>query len=208
MTEGALSNTTAVAGPPPRRKLRNFLLNPKFQLKYTLAVVSVTALVSGVLGYFAYNYSTAQTEQLTMSMAMNNPSLADEDAAYFENMAAAEDRKVALSILGGIGVMILLLGLTGIVITHKMAGPIYKMKRLLREVADGDLSIKPGLRKGDEFQDLSEVFSEMVLTLREQQAEEIADLDAAIEGARSAGLKGADLQGLTDLRARMQSRLK
>lgn len=208
MTEGALSNTTAVAESPPRRKLRNFLLNPRFQLKYTLAVVAVTAFASGVLGYFAYNYSAAQTEQLTMSMAMNNPSLADEDAAYFENLAAAEDRKVAISILGGIGMMIILLGITGIVITHRMAGPIYKMKRLIREVAGGDLSIKPGLRKGDEFQDLSDVFSQMVLALREQQADEIAELDSAIAAARAAGLKGADLEHLVSLRERMQARLK
>ncbi len=208
MSESALSNTTAMTGPPPRRKLRNFLLSPRFQLKYTFAVVAVTALTSGVLGYFAYDYSAAQTEQLTMSMAMNNPSLAEEDAKYFENMAAAEDRKVALSILGGIGVMMVLLGLTGIVITHRMAGPIYKMKRLITEVAEGDLSIKPGLRKGDEFQDLSEVFSQMVLSLREQQAEEIEELDGAIEASRNAGLSGAGLERLVALRDRMKARLK
>ena len=56
----SLSPQSGRAHPP--RKLRNYLLEPKFQLKYTGMVVGVTVLVAGVLGYQAYQYSKGQTD--------------------------------------------------------------------------------------------------------------------------------------------------
>jgi len=38
----------------PKRKMRNFLLDKPFQLKYTLAVVLVSSVISAGLGYFLY----------------------------------------------------------------------------------------------------------------------------------------------------------
>ena len=38
----------------PKRRIRNFLLDVRFQLKYTLAMVAVSAVISTGLGYFLY----------------------------------------------------------------------------------------------------------------------------------------------------------
>ncbi len=39
-----------------KRKWRNFLLDKRFQLKYTLAVVLVSSVISLVMGYFLYQF--------------------------------------------------------------------------------------------------------------------------------------------------------
>lgn len=192
---------------PPKRRLRNYLLDRPFQLKYTGMVVGVTVVVAAVLGYFAYDYSRGQTEML-MAQQATQPGLSDETWALMAESAQAEDRKVLFGIVGGILVLAIALGVTGIVVTHKVVGPAYKMRKLLNEVATGHLKVQARLRKGDELQELFDAFAHMVETLRERQAEEVAQLDAALAKASSTGVDEETLQPIRDVRNRMQAELE
>ncbi len=196
-----------MSGGPPRRRIRNYLLNPRFQLKYTFMVVAVTVVVAGVLGYFAYDYSRGLTEALSINMSMQ-PDLPPETVAELEGWAEREDRKVLTAIVMGILVLTLTLALTGIMVTHRLVGPAYKLRMLLNEVSAGKLRLAGRLRKGDELQEVFEAFREMVESLRGAQAEEIAQLDAAIEQCRQAGVQNDSLQGIIEVRDRMQSALE
>jgi methyl-accepting chemotaxis protein len=166
----------------------------------------VTVLVAAVLGYFAYDYSKGQTEAMTVSMAAS-PDLDPETAANLEEIAEAEDRKVLFSIVGGILFLALAIGFTGIIVTHKVVGPAYKLGLLLNQVADGKLILRGRLRKGDELQNLFEAFANMVESLRETQAREVSELDAAIAEAKESGLDGDALAHLQAVRDRMQAHL-
>src|SRR5687767_2440986 len=100
--------TQQAGGPPPKRRLRNYLLDPQFQLKYTGMVVLVTVLVAGVLGYFAYQYSHGQTEMFTLQQAAAE-GVDAEVMQFIRGEAEAEDRKVLLSIIAGIAILALTL---------------------------------------------------------------------------------------------------
>ncbi len=193
-------------GAPPKRRLRNYLLDSRFQLKYSGMVVLVTVAVASVLGWFAYDHSRGQTESMSLTIAMQ-PDMNPEAAADLEGWARAEDRKVLTSIVVGILGLAIALGFTGIVVTHKLVGPAYKMRLLLTQVAEGKLKLDGRLRKGDELQELFEAFANMVESLREAQAREVAELDAAIAHAKEAGLGEADLAPLRDVRDRMNAAL-
>lgn len=52
--------------------------------------------------------------------------------------------------------------------SHRIAGPVYVLENRLRELAQGNLTGRMRLRKGDYFQDTAELFNETVGTLREQ----------------------------------------
>jgi methyl-accepting chemotaxis protein len=194
------------AGGPPKRKLRNYLLDSRFQLKYTGMVVAITVVVASVLGYFAYDYSRGQTDMMTIQMAMQDdldPAAEAEITAF----AQEQDRKVLGFIVAGIVLLALTLGLTGIVITHKLVGPAYKMRMQLRKVAEGKLTVQGRLRKGDELQELFEAFEHMVESLRAAQAREIAAIDAALEQARTLGADDQALAAIVEVRNRMQASL-
>ncbi len=109
-------------------------------------------------------------------------------------------------------VLVLGIGLAGIVFTHKIAGPIFKMKRLLRQVGEGKLVVRERLRKGDELVHFFEVFEQMVETLRTHQKQEIEKLDRIIARLeRGDGYRdgtGDGLAELKDLRTEMQARLE
>jgi len=203
---GANADISTQPKPPIKRHMRNYLLDPRFQLKYTGMVVGVSIVIASVLGYFAYDYSKGQTEALTIQMAAQ-PDLDPEVASDLEGFARALDQKVLASIIGGIVILALALGFTGIIVTHKLVGPAYKMRRLLREVAEGKLKVAGGLRKGDELQELFEAFADMVQSLRDAQAKEVAALDAALTAAREHGIEDEALASIVTVRDRMQATL-
>lgn len=203
---GANAEISTQPNAPVKRHMRNYLLDPRFQLKYTGMVVVVAVIIASVLGYFAYDYSKGQTEALTIQMAMQ-PDLDPAVANDLEGYAHQQDQKVLVSILVGILLLAAALGFTGIIVTHKLVGPAYKMRRLLREVADGKLKVVGGLRKGDELQELFEAFAAMVQALRDAQANEISSLDTALAAARERGIEDEALSPIVAVRDRMQATL-
>lgn len=200
------AETMMKRGAPPKRRLRNYLLDPRFQLKYTAMVVGVTVLVAGVLGYFAYKYSEGQTEALMVQMA-TMPELPADTAGDIEAMAKERDREVLLKIVAGILILAVALGITGIIVTHKVVGPAYKMRKMLGEVAEGHLKMSGRLRKGDELQELFDAFAAMIEALRSFQAGEVTALDEAISKARDAGVPDDALAAVVNVRDRMAATL-
>ncbi len=184
-------------GDKRQRKVRNYLLDRRFQLKYTGMVLLVTLAVAGILGYAAYDFSKGQTEAFTVQIAAQ-PDLDPEIAADLEQLAKQEDRKVRNAILIGVALMTLALGITGIVVTHRVVGPAYRMRRLFEHVGEGHLEVVTGIRKGDELQELFHSFAEMVESLREQRAEDIERLEDTLIKMEAAG---AQSEHITELRA-------
>jgi methyl-accepting chemotaxis protein len=126
-----------------------------------------------------------------------------------------QQRRVLLALVAGVVVFVVVLGFAGIVLTHKIAGPVFKMKRLLREVGGGKLVLREKLRKGDELQHFFEAFEQMVGDLRARQEKEISRVDdivSRLEGSplSSRGTKEIDEDGielLKKLRKEMQEQL-
>jgi nitrogen fixation/metabolism regulation signal transduction histidine kinase len=193
----------------PPRKLRNYLLQPKFQLKYTSMVVGVTVVVASVLGYYAYQYSTGQTQLLSIERMETRGSAADKQFIDdMERYARDADRKVLLAVLGGIGVLALALAVTGIIVTHRLVGPAYRLKQLLGHVSGGRMQTIGKLRKHDELQDVFEAFQHMVASLRAAREQDIEDIDRALAAARGAGLPEESLTALRALRDRLRAALE
>jgi len=184
-------------GDKTQRKMRNYLIDRRFQLKYTGMVLLVTVSVAGGLGYLAYGFSQGQTEALTAHIA-SQPDLDPDTATDLERFAQQEDRKIRNAIVAGVLLLTLALGFTGIIVTHRVVGPAYRMRRLFRHVADGKIEVTTGIRKGDELQELYHSFAEMVESLRDQRGEEIAQLEETLIKMESAGVQSAYI---TELRA-------
>lgn len=184
-------------GDKTQRRMRNYLIDRRFQLKYTGMVLLVTVTVAGGLGYLAYGFSQGQTEALTAQI-MAQPDLAADTASDLEEFAQQEDRKIRNAIFVGVLLLTLALGLTGIIVTHRVVGPAYRMRRLFEHVGEGKFEVTTGIRKGDELQELFHSFADMVESLRDQRAEEIEQLEETLIKMESAGVQSAYI---TELRA-------
>jgi HAMP domain-containing protein len=165
----------------PKRRIRNFLLDKRFQLKYTLAVVAVSAVISAGLGYFLYQ---AHRESSRVA-SLDDPDL---DGAL-RSVLLDEDRKVLFALAGFLGGLVLCLGAVGIVATHKIAGPAYAMRRTMSLIADGKYPTVRALRKHDELQAVGNELKRMADNLREREESELKTLKAALEGSAADQLK-------------------
>ncbi len=194
--------------------MRNYLLDSSLQLKYTGFIIAVALVISAILGVFLLNTSQKVVEQsqrvvdesrkvsdvVKMNITNNygdNPDL----ASAFTGEAQVTDQKVAeqrqelvqkqhtmfVALVSGLSLMVVLIGLLGIYFTHKVAGPIYKMTMLLRQVSEGSLAFEGRLRRGDELQGFFQTFLHMVESLKTQKQREYDRLGAAIEKAKAAG---------------------
>ena len=188
----------------PPRKLRNFLLEPKFQLKYSGMVVGVTVVVAAALGYLAYRYSTGQSELQNLQLiAAKGEAVDAQFISDLERYGRQADQRVMFGILMGIAVLTLALGATSIVITHRMVGPAYRLKRMFAAVSGGQIGGLGGPRKHDELQDVFEAFHQMTKALRDARQRDVQDFDAALETAKAAGLPDEALGELRALRDRL-----
>ncbi|NLY94932.1 MAG: hypothetical protein GXY23_13005 [Myxococcales bacterium] len=189
----------------PQRRFRNYLLDPRFQMKYVGMVVAVTLVVASVFGAFVYDFSRGLTES-----AFANQILHEEyDAATIKRLqeaAEAEDRRVLVAIILGIAALSVALGLTGIVVSHKVVGPAYKLRLLMDEVAGGKLHVAGRLRKGDELQSVFESFEAMIDALRAERARDVEELEAAVAAAREQGTEAA-LERVLQVSNRMRATL-
>jgi methyl-accepting chemotaxis protein len=249
MTTSASAAQAPQHPPRHKRSLKNYLLDSRFQLKYTGLIVAVAVLISGVLGSFLYKTSRTvvdeggkvvdeskkaleESKKVSEVTRMNMKDLGYDNpelAASFDTEAAAQDKALEeqknaivrqqnslvtqqsvmlFTLVGGLTVMVALIGLLGIWFTHKVAGPVYKMKRLLRQVGEGKLHVESRLRKGDELQDFFESFASMVDSLRARQAGEVEQLDGALAHAKSTGASEEALAKIVRVRDDMQRQLQ
>jgi methyl-accepting chemotaxis protein len=222
---------------PYKRSFRNYLLDSKFQLKYTSFLVLIAVLISGVLGAFLYRTSrevVAESEKVVdesrkvsdvvrMTIREDPVYGSNAELAGSFNAASVDSDKVMLAhqdslvhqqqvmlwaLVGALALLVVLIGMLGIYFTHKVAGPIFKMKKLLRQVADGKLSFRGRLRRGDELQDFFDEFAHMVESLRARQQGEVDQLSAAMDLARAAGASPVSIEKVATVRDEMQRALQ
>jgi HAMP domain-containing protein len=187
-------------GDKKQRRMRNYLIDRHFQLKYTGMVLLVTVSIASGLGLVAYRFSRGQTQALKAQVAAQ-PDLDADTASYLDQTSEQEDRRVRNAIITGVLFLTFALGLTGIIVTHRVVGPAYRMKRLFEHVGQGRFEVTTGIRKGDELQELYHSFAQMVESLRDQRAEEIAQLEETLIKMESAGIHSAYI---TELRALLE----
>lgn len=121
------------------------------------------------------------------------------------NQLESFHRTMLFSLAGLLTLLVIGIGLAGIVVTHKVAGPIFKMKKHLGEVSEGKYQVPWSLRKGDELVEFFEAFRTMVVALRDEREAHMKVLsDAMVElGEEKPEIK----ESLSRLRADMEKSL-
>jgi hypothetical protein len=174
----------ATAAPPQakvkhQRHLRNYLLNKGLQLRFTIVIVAISATLTGGLGWVVM--SKAHEASRVVQVRAMDPT--DEMAQQLVTQFAHND-KVMLAVLVAFGLLLsVVLSAYGIVLTHKIAGPLYKVTLYLDKMRDGKLGQVYALRKGDELVEFFEHFKAAHDSIRARTEADIALLDKAIGAA-------------------------
>ena len=154
------------------RKISNYLIDKRLQLRYVIAVLFVSLAISGTLGYLIYQQEHRATEDLMAGLAELTKDNADNADYQRETAAdiAGRDRNLVLQMIGvGIGLAIIAGGYL-VLMTHKVAGPLHKIGIYMHDMAEGRMHAIMPLRRGDMLQDFYVQFREMHQTVRDRLA--------------------------------------
>ena len=75
---------------------------------------------------------------------------------------------LATHFLYKMAIYVLFVVLISAIVSHKMAGPIYRFEQTCKAVANGDFSQRVRLRKGDQFVELQDDFNKMMDRVEEE----------------------------------------
>jgi methyl-accepting chemotaxis protein len=131
---------------------RRYFIDKPLQTKYlvlTLLLLVIYTLLFVLILIFPY----------VVPLSANAPI---EEQVKAARMLLALDQ----SIWPALVVVMLIMGITSIFITHKIAGPVYRFKQDLAEVFRGNLDISIRLRKKDDLKDLADSLNALIGELR------------------------------------------
>ena len=185
-------------------KRRNYLINGKFQIKYTASIVTMLLAVMLVSGFGLYmgmwgsiieNFSKFKVSQ----NLENVKRITDYENARYKrgdyrlekifreaDLLSTQEKDALKSALQSVNrslipkiiLLAALIFLAGIFVSHKLAGPMYRIERSAEAIQHGDLRVNFKIRKGDEMRDAAGALEKMVEALHDDikkiKAESIA----------------------------------
>src|SRR5512145_1085106 len=186
-----------------KRRVKNYLINTKLQLRFASWLLAVAATISIVLGWVLWR-SYAETSRV---VALMDPEVADSLAAAF----ASEDRARMVWLAAALAcVLVCLLGFA-VVMTHRIAGPAFVIARTCRQVGEGNYERPRPLRERDMLVELADDVITMVDAVRDRDQDERDRLAAALalmaDPAGSADDRKRASQALEQLIAEKSKRL-
>ena len=163
-----------------RRKHLNFSIKRKLQLRLFIKVLTIAIVAVGIMGAIFYFYSEREISSSYRQFHIN--------AKNFLDLLLPV---VVLSLLAAVVVSISIT----LFFPIKIAGPLYRIERDLKEkLANGDLTVRFHLRKGDEVDDLAEAVNICVENWKEKIEtikRSAEDIEAALTESNGTGNNNA-----------------
>jgi methyl-accepting chemotaxis protein len=136
-----------------KRKLGNLLINKSFQFKY-IFWITLTGLV--VIAIYTAVFYLYVSENYWIFVDL---SLMEDDAKAL----LYRELRVILFSLGGFSLLFLaVVSFIGLVISHRVAGPLYHFKRVFKALNAGNLTERVRLRPKDDFRDVADECNAML----------------------------------------------
>ncbi|MCM8761103.1 MAG: HAMP domain-containing protein [Candidatus Omnitrophica bacterium] len=171
---------------------KNYLIKKRFQLKYTLMIVGMLLVVMvasgvglylGMWGSIIENFSKFKVSQNLETVRR----ITDYEQARYQKgdyrlerifreaeLLSEHERRslhdalksVNKSLLPKIVILFIVVFIGGIFISHKIAGPMFRIEQSAAAIRDGDLRVSFNIRRSDEMRDTASVLEEMVDSLQ------------------------------------------
>lgn len=169
-----------MAGPKTYKR-RNYFIEKEFQAKFILkfcALVALAGLLTIGLLYFLAERST--------TVSILNSRVAVRSTTDFL-LPLLIQTTLIVTIFVSVATIILTL-----FISHKIAGPLYRFKKVLEALGRGDFSLDCHIRQLDQLRGLSDGLNEMIMHIRRQLKSikgKLSDLKKEADGAGNQQLK-------------------
>lgn len=159
-----------------KRKFGNYLIKKRFQTNFILRFCVLVIIACAIMGVLTYLLTENATTTSFENLRLTVKSTAD---FIFPALLLSSLAAMILVSIATIFVFTLL--------SHRIAGPIYRIERALEDIGKGDLRAKLRLRKKDEIKNLGEGINDMLKNITGPigySQSETKDLEKEIIAAR------------------------
>lgn len=195
-----------MSGGERKRSYRNFLLDRRFQVKYATLIALTGGLIFGAMATLFFDKVQENSDLAAIDtpaevtgpaapttgfkidrqpLTGSEPSAPASDATFdsaLREELEAEDTPVLVTLMLFCLALIFCLFLIGILVTHRIVGPIYVVDQYVRRITAG-LPVRPrALRRGDEFQSLFLRVNDMARRLRDDRQADVTALERSLRG--------------------------
>ena len=136
----------------PQFKRRTIFIKKNLQFKYMLLIIF--SVLTG-LAIMAFELTFTLDEIFDKYPVLIQP--------IYDNFLP-----IALGFVYKIVIYILFVVLISAILSHKMAGPVYRFEQTCKAIAKGDFSQRVHLRKGDQLTELQDEFNKMMDKIEEE----------------------------------------
>lgn len=170
-----------------KNRRRNYFIKKKFQSMFIVkfcALVIAGAVLSGVIVYMMSNS--------TVTTTFENSRLKIKSTAEF----------ILPAVVLSSAIVIVVIGLAAIVMTlfmsHRIAGPLYRLEKDVEQVTAGNLTVRFRVRQTDEMKALAASLDVMIQSIRADLGTLKSGIDEALKSGRieEAKVKIRDLQAI------------
>ncbi|MBI4116095.1 MAG: methyl-accepting chemotaxis protein [Candidatus Omnitrophica bacterium] len=142
-----------------KRRLRSVLIHKPMQREFTLVVISLLIISALTVGFVIHS---------TINQAMMGGGYRFGRISAYEVMSDVRyDLIVRVSLV--LFVTILVIAIFGIFFLHRIAGPVYRFRRVLHRIAEGEIPDEVKLREGDFFTETADDLNRVLRMLRERR---------------------------------------
>ncbi len=173
-------------------KRRQYFIKKEFQvkfvLKFCLLIVFGTIISTGLLFLFSQDTLTSSFQQ--SRLVIKSTGLAILPSVLYTNL-------ITLGLIAIATIIVTLL------VSHKMAGPLFRFEKELRNIGKGDLTTKVVLRKDDTMESMAGCLNNMTSGLHDKVLDIQTEVKHILESA--SGQNGP--QGLIEELHRLQEKI-
>jgi signal transduction histidine kinase len=131
---------------------KQYLVDRGFQLKWAGRIFLIMFIISLAVGWTIYYAVWDATINQLMGLVAQGILSQSQVLAVSSTIKSS----IALALLSRGLIVLFVLAVLSILLTHRIAGPIFKIKKTIRIIGDGKTSERVVLRKRDEFKDLAQ----------------------------------------------------
>lgn len=136
-----------------KARRRIYIIKPPFQLRYTGVIFFTVFAVAAICIFTTYFSSiTLLGEKLAM--------------VYPQGRLITTLGQINFIIIYRILFLLPIVAVMGILLSHKIAGPAFRIEKTLKEIGKGNFDINIQLRKFDELKGIAEAVNEMAADLK------------------------------------------
>ena len=133
---------------------RQYLIDQKFQWRFVgrliIPLILGVVIITLVDYYFIWSFFTSPI------------------AGRYENMELTSLKIITYILFYALCIFIPIAVIIGIIVSHRVAGPLFQIEGVLKSIGEGDLTSRVSLRQKDELKDLAMCINKMVTELSDK----------------------------------------